>query len=98
MCLEDKYEELKDEFHRVINRKDLKYIDDKKRDNDENVDAAKRNVDGTRETPDVAEIGNVNIYLGMELGLNKGDEEGLHFAIFKKRAVDEDGKPIRKTW
>ena len=32
----------------------------------------------------------------MELGLNKGDEEELHSATVKKRAVDEDGKPIVK--
>ena len=98
MCLEDKYEEFKYEFHRVINSKDLKDIDDKKRDNDENVDVAKRNVDGTCKTPDLAEIGNVNMYLGMELVLNKGDEEGLHFERSEKRAVHENRKPIRKTW
>ena len=44
----------------------------------------------------MTEIENFNPYLGMELGLNKGDEEGLHFARVKKRAVDEDGKPIGK--
>ena len=65
MCLEDKYEELKDEFHRVINRKDLKYIDDKKPDDDENVDAAKRNIDGTRKTSDVTDIENFYPYLVM---------------------------------
>ena len=30
----------------------------------------------------------------MELGLNRGEEEGLNFARIKIRAVDEDGKPI----
>ena len=33
-------------------------------------------------------------YTSMELGLNLQDEEGLHHAVVKKRAVDEDGKPI----
>ena len=45
---------------------------------------------------DVTKIGNVDPYLGMELGQNKGDEEGLNFAIFIKRAVYEDGKKIIK--
>ena len=97
MCLEVKDEEFKEEFHRVINIKDLKDIDDKKRDDDEKVDVAKRNVDGTCATSDVTKIGNVNPYLGMELGLNKGYEEGLHFARVKNRSVDEDSKPIRTT-
>ena len=30
----------------------------------------------------------------MELGLNRGEEEGLKFGRLKIRAVDEDGKPI----
>ena len=30
----------------------------------------------------------------MELGLNRGEEEELKFARLKRRAVDEDGKPI----
>ena len=30
----------------------------------------------------------------MELGLNRGEEEGIKFAILKRRAVDEDGTPI----
>ena len=30
----------------------------------------------------------------MELGLNRGKEEGLQFSRIKRRAVDEDGKPI----
>ena len=67
-----------------------------KRDDDENVDAAKHNVDGIRKTSDVTEIGNVDLYLGMELCPNKRDEEGLHFARVKKRALDEDWKPIGK--
>ena len=44
----------------------------------------------------MTEIGNVDPYLGKELGINKGDEEGLNFARVKKRAVYEDGKPIVK--
>ena len=96
LCLKDKDEEFKDDFHWVINSKDLKNIDDKALDDNESVDAVKRNVERTRETSDVTEIGNIDPYLGMELGLNKGDEEGLHSATVKKRAVDEDGKPIVK--
>ena len=79
-----------------MNSEDMKDIDDKKRDDDENIDAEKRKVDGTRETSDVTEIGNVNPYLVMELSPNKGYEEELHFARVKKRSVDEDGKPIVK--
>ena len=97
MCLKEEDGEFKDEFHRFINSEDIKYIDDKKGDDDKNIDVAKCNFDGTRETSDVTKIGNVNPYLGMELGLNKGYEEGLHFSRVKNRAVDEDGKPIRKT-
>ena len=85
MCLEDKDEELKEEFHGVINSKYIKYID-----------VAKRKVDGTCETSYVNGVGNVDQYLGIELCLNKGDEEGLHFARVKKRAVDKDGKPTGK--
>ena len=65
---------------------------------DENVNAAKRNAGGTRETSNMTEIGKVNPYLGMELGLNKGNVEGFHFAGIKKIAVDEDGTTIRKTY
>ena len=77
MCLKKEDGEFKDEFHRVINSEDIKYIDDKKRDDDKNVDVVKRNVNGTRETSDMTKIGNVDPYLGMELCLSKGDEEGL---------------------
>ena len=44
----------------------------------------------------MTKIVNVDTYLGMELGLNKGDGEGLHFAKVKKRSVDKDRKPIGK--
>ena len=44
----------------------------------------------------MTEIGNENPFLGVELGLNKGYEEELHFVRVKKRAVDEYGKPIGK--
>ena len=71
---------MKEKFHRVNNRKYLKEVDNEKHYDDEHVDADKHNVDGTRETLDVTEIGNFDPYLGTELGLNKGDEEGLHFA------------------
>ena len=30
----------------------------------------------------------------MELGLNRGEEEGLQFLRLDRRAVNEDGKPI----
>ena len=30
----------------------------------------------------------------MELGMNRGEEEGIKFARVKRRAVDKDGKPI----
>ena len=79
-----------------MNSGDLKDVDEEKRDDYENVDAVKRKVDVTRETSDVPVIVNVDLYLGMELGLNKGDEEGLHFVSVKKRAVYEDGEPIGK--
>ena len=57
-----------------MNSGDLKDVDEEKRDDYENVDAVKRKVDVTRETSDVPVIVNVDLYLGMELGLNKGDE------------------------
>ena len=84
MCLEDKDEEFTDKFYRFINSEDIKDIDNEKRDNDENVNAAKRNVDRTHKTSDVTEIENISPYLGMELGLKKGDESVLHFARVKK--------------
>ena len=54
------------------------------------VDATLNNNDTTNAT----EFGNTNPYLGVELGLNRGEEEGLNFARVKRRAVDEDRKPI----
>ena len=53
------------------------------------------------ENPDVAEgsddhpseYGVEDPYLGMELGIRR-DEEGLHHARVKRRAVDDDNKPI----
>ena len=41
LCIEYKDEEIKEEFHRVINSKDLKDIDDKKHDDYENIDVEK---------------------------------------------------------
>ena len=55
----------KEKKERHIHSKDLKYIDDKKPDDDENVDAAKRNIDGTRKTSDVTDIENFYPYLVM---------------------------------
>ena len=54
------------------------------------VDATLNDVDTTNAT----EFGNADPYLRMELGLNRGKEEGLQFARVKIREVDEDGKPI----
>ena len=48
------------------------------------VDATLNDVDSTNTT----EFGNTDPYLGMELGLNRGEEEGLQFSILKRRAVD----------
>ena len=79
LCLEDTDEEFKEEFNRVIDNNHLK-----------DVNATLNGVDTTNET----EFGNTYPYLGMELGLNRGEEEGLQFARVKRRAVDEDGKPI----
>ena len=56
----------------------------------EDVDAKFNNVDAKN----AAEFGNTDTYLGMELGLNRGEEEGIQFERVKKRAVYEDGKPI----
>ena len=56
----------------------------------EDVDAMLNDVDATNTT----EFGNTDPYLGMELGLNRGEEEGLQFARVKRIALDEDGKPI----
>ena len=41
-----------------------------------------------------AEYGIVDPYLNMELAINRGDEEGFHHARVKRRAVDDDGKPV----
>ena len=40
-----------------------------------------------------SEYGMEDPYLGMELGIRR-DDEGPHNARMKRRAVDEDGKPI----
>ena len=40
-----------------------------------------------------SEYGVKDTYLGMELGIRR-DEEGLHHALVKRRAVDDDNKPI----
>ena len=72
LCIEDEDEEFKEEFHQVINSKYLKYID-----------APKRKVNRTHATADMNKTGNVDLYLGMNLGLNKGDEEGLNSARVK---------------
>ena len=42
-----------------------------------------------------SEYGVEDTYLDMELGIRR-DDEGLHHARVKRRAVDEDGKPIGK--
>ena len=63
LFLEDEDEEFKEEFHQVVNSKDLK-----------DIYVAKRNVKRTHATSGVTKIGKVNPYIGIELGLNKGDE------------------------
>ena len=45
-------------------------------------------------TKNKTDFGNIDPYLGIELGLIRGEEEGLEFARVKRRAVNEDGKPI----
>ena len=60
--LEEEYKELKEEFNRFIDNKHLK-----------DVEATLNDVDTTNAT----EFGNTYPYLGMELGLNIGEEEGL---------------------
>ena len=54
------------------------------------VDATLNDVD----TTNAAEFGILYPYLGMKLGPNIGKEERLHFAIVKRREVDDDGIPI----
>ena len=36
-------------------------------------------------------------YLKMEIGLPRGDDDELHHAKVKRRAVDEDGRPVGKS-
>ena len=59
----------------------------------EDVDVTLNDVDTTNTT----EFGNTDPYLGTELGLNIYEEEGLQFERVKRRAVEEDGKPIGLT-
>ena len=40
------------------------------------------------------DFGEVDQYLDMELGFRRGDDAEIHFAKVKRRAVDEDGKPV----
>ena len=56
----------------------------------EDSEATLNVVDATNTT----EFGNTYPYLGMELGLNRGEEEGLQFARVNRIVVDEDGKTI----
>ena len=35
-------------------------------------------------------------YLNMELGIRYDDEEGLHHARVKRRAVDQEGRPVER--
>ena len=64
----------------------MKDVDEKLQD----VNATLNDIDATNAT----EFGNTYPYLGMEIGLNIGEEEGLQFKRVNRRAVDEDGKPI----
>ena len=41
-----------------------------------------------------SEVGEIDPYLGMELGLPRGDDATLQHATVKKRAVDDDGTPV----
>ena len=80
LFLEDEYESFKKELNIVIDNKHFK-----------DVYATLNDVDTTNAT----EFGNTDTYLGMELVLNRGEEEGLQFARVNRISVDEDGKPIR---
>ena len=48
---------------------------------------------GEAEQIDIAEIGETDAYLDMELGIQR-EEEGIHHARVKRRALDNEGKPI----
>ena len=50
----------------------------------EDVDVTLNDVDATR----AVEFSKTDPYLRMELGLNRGEEEGLKFARVKRRSVD----------
>ena len=52
-------------------------------------------LEGSDDHPDdhPSEYGIEDAYLGMELGIRR-DEEGLHHARVKRRAVDDDNRPI----
>ena len=43
------------------------------------------------------EYGVVDPYLNMELAINRGDEEGLHHARVKRRAIDDHGEPVGRA-
>ena len=45
------------------------------------------------ESIEASEFGTTDPYLSMELGLNRG-EDGLHLARVKRRALDDEGKPL----
>ena len=47
-----------------------------------------------KDIEDYTEYNNDDPYVSMELGLNLNDEEGPHYAVVKKRVVDDEGKPI----
>jgi PAS domain-containing protein len=47
--------------------------------------------DDSRNEPDPEES-----YVGMELGMRSNEEEEMQYARVKRRAIDEDGKPIGK--
>ena len=86
LCIEYKDEQLKEEFKRFIDNKHLKDVDATL----EDVDATLNGVGATNAT----EFGNTDPYLDMELGLNRGEEEGIQYARVNGGAVYEDGKPI----
>ena len=48
------------------------------------------------EDQEPSEFGEHDAYLNMEIGLPRGDDDGIVHARVKRRAVDEDGKPIGK--
>ena len=80
--------EVKQEYILSLEDEDKEFIKEFKRVID-NKDI--KDVEDVR--PDINEIGEEDPYLNMELGLNRSDER-LQRARVKRRAVDEEGRPV----